>query len=68
MTFKQAWRKLPACITGTDPLGHTTIADLYSLVLLQVDLYLEGDESDITTQRQLEQCQRYVEMTRPQSP
>jgi hypothetical protein len=58
--FKTALYELPNCITGYDALTHLTPDDLAWLVLLQIDLREEGEESDIKTNRQLVQCRRYV--------
>ena len=63
MTFKQAVRELPKCITGIDFVGqHKTIADLVASVQFQIDIYCEGEpERDIWTQKDLGRCRKYVE-------
>lgn len=58
--FKQALKAMPRCIGGIDPWIHETPADLAFLALLQLDLYEEGEESDIRTRRQYLAAKRFV--------
>ena len=59
-TFELALGELPQCIQGYDALSHFTPEDLAWLVLLQVDLYHEGEDSEIHTKTELRECERYV--------
>ena len=47
-------------IGGFDPLSHTSPGDLWSLVLLEVDLFDEGEETDIKSRRQYAMAKRYL--------
>ena len=47
--FEKAYAEMPDYISGYDPFNHKTADDLGWLVLLQCDLYEEGEESDIRT-------------------
>lgn len=58
--FKKALKTIPRCIKGFDYFVHKSPADLAWLVLLQVDLYKEGDDSEIKTISELRQCELYV--------
>lgn len=64
MDFDKAFKKLPSFITGFDQFHHKTAEDLGWLVLLQIDLYKEGEESDITNHRQLKQAEKYIDMVK----
>lgn len=56
-------RPLPGFIGNWDPLQEQTQEYFDSLVSLQVDLYVEGELSDIQTTRQLKQARAYLEKT-----
>ncbi len=58
--FKTAFNRLPACIGGFDAFNHKTVEDLGWLVLLEVDLYHEGEETDIRNRRDYKACQNYL--------
>jgi hypothetical protein len=60
-TFDQAFRALPACLQGFDPLRHKTVADLVAMAQFEVDLYNEGDDGcDIHTWKQLAKVSAYI--------
>lgn len=58
--FQKAFDEMPLCVGGFDGLRHDSPADCAWLVQMQVDLWDEGEESDIKTKRQYEQCKRYL--------
>ena len=58
--FEKAFDAMPDYITGYDPFYHKTAEDLGWLVLLQCDLYEEGEESDIRTQSMYRRCLGFV--------
>jgi len=58
--FDAAFKELPKCCRGFDPWYHKTCSDLAWLVLLQVDLYDENEDSEIKNMREYQQCKRYV--------
>ncbi len=58
--FKTALNRLPACIHGYDWAYHKTPEDLGWLVLLQVDLIHEGEDSEIRNNRDYKACQNYL--------
>jgi hypothetical protein len=45
--FRVALDKKPVFMMGFDSLSHTTLKDLHWLTIHEVDLYDEGEESDI---------------------
>ena len=59
--FQQALKELPDFILGYDSFAHRDPDDLAWLVLLQIDLWHEGEDSEIKTVKQLNQCIDYVE-------
>jgi len=58
--FEKAYKELPAYCNGYDSLYHKTANDLAWLVLLQIDLFDEGEDSEIRNIRQYNQCKKYV--------
>lgn len=60
ITMAEAEKEMPALIGGIDYWYHKTPADLGWLVLLQLDLYFEGEDSEIKTKGDLKRCQRYL--------
>jgi hypothetical protein len=59
--FEKALKQLPDCIGGLDLVGHhKTVSDLVYLVQFEMDLYYEGETTDIQNSRDLLACQRFV--------
>lgn len=48
------------CAGGIDPLQHKTISDFVRLVQHELDMYEEGEETDIQTAKQLAECKRFI--------
>lgn len=65
--YRKALNNLPRCIGGIDYAYHVTVDDLVFLVEHEINLFNEGEESDIYTQTQLKQCSRYVDKWSPLS-
>lgn len=59
--FEKAFKAMPRCVGGFDALTHFNVDDLVFLTQLQMDLFEEGEESDIKNRRQYEQCKKYVQ-------
>lgn len=47
-------------IGGFDSLNHTSVNDLWFLVLREIDLFDEGEETDIKDARQLNKARRFI--------
>jgi hypothetical protein len=47
LTFAQLVDRMPAALGGLDPLSHKTPDDLAWMARHEIDLYEEGEESDI---------------------
>jgi hypothetical protein len=59
--FDMAVARMPRCLGGFDPVGqHKTLADLRFMAQTQVDLYHEGEVSDISSTRQLHAVKGYI--------
>jgi hypothetical protein len=58
--FEEALKNMPECIYGYDPFNHKTANDLAWLVLLQIDLFQEGEDSEIRTKSDLIKCKNFV--------
>lgn len=66
MTFKQALKRLPRCAEGNfDFLSHKTIADLRFIVRHELDLWEEGQETDIRTAQDVAACRRFLDQIHP---
>lgn len=48
------------CMGGYDPLQHKTEEDLRALVLHEIDLYEEDEESEIKTPAQYKECKYFI--------
>ena len=59
--FYTALNELPDYIGGYDSFSHHTPADLAWLVLLQMDLYNEGEDTEIKTKAMYRRCKKYVD-------
>ncbi len=58
ITFDQAMKKSPRLLmNGFDPLAHTTVRDLFHLAQHELDLYEEGEPTDIKTRKQFHAVQ-----------
>ncbi len=63
MTFEAARKKLPGVLIGSyDPLTHRTVSDLRYLACHELDLFYEGEETDIKTNRQLNQVRDFLSL------
>lgn len=62
MTFKQALKTMPSCVNGFDPMTHTRIEDLAWLTQHELDLYLEGEDSDIRNQKDLGKAKAFYQL------
>lgn len=59
--FAAALKKLPSCAMGNfDPLTHTTIADLRYCVQHELDMFYEGEDSEIQNTREADKCRAYL--------
>lgn len=58
--FTKAFKAVPMCCNGFDAMHQTTVADLVFMVQHEIDLYEEGDETDIRNGRDLKACRRFV--------
>jgi len=60
-SFDIAVKKMPVLLFASfDPLSHKTIADLRALGQHEINLFNEGEESDILNSRQLASIERWV--------
>ena len=55
--------KYPNWWTGFDPFHHKTQSDIDWSILHEVDLYREGEDSDIKTKAQLKEAKVYAART-----
>jgi hypothetical protein len=63
MTFAQAKQRLPIALAGSfDPQTHKTIADLAFLARFELDLYEQGEETDIRDRAEYRRVKRYLAM------
>ena len=54
---------LPIAVIGTyDPLQHKTVEDLCALVQHELDLFEEGEDTDIKNIRDVLACQKFLKM------
>ena len=53
--FRVALAKMPTFMGGFDPCQHTTLEDLRWMTIHEVDLYEEGEESDIRSAADLKE-------------
>jgi hypothetical protein len=61
MTFEEALKIMPNFLSGgLDPCSHKTAADLGNLAEHQMDMYDEGEDSDITTSQEREQARQFL--------
>jgi L-ribulose-5-phosphate 3-epimerase UlaE len=62
MTFEAALKKVPACAIGNVDLvgGHKTVADLRYCVRHELDMWEEGQETDIKSKRDVEACRQFL--------
>ncbi len=61
MTFYAAFHRLPMCVVGNfDPLVHKTVADLRYIVRHELDMFEEGQETDIRTKRSEQACRKFL--------
>lgn len=64
-SFAEAYKAMPSFIAD-DPLGHTTISDLHFLVQHEIDLFTEGENNEISsdrrgvTKRRLNACKNFL--------
>lgn len=58
--FNKAMGELPNYIGGYDPFVHKTPNDLAWVVSLQVDLFDEGEDSEVRTAAMRKRCVRYI--------
>lgn len=58
--FESALNRVPECCGAYDSFYHHTIDDLRYMVQLEVDLWAEGEESDILSVKQLNECKRFI--------
>lgn len=64
-SFEEALNALPNFIGGIDLLGqHKTIADLAFRVRHEIDLWVEGEENEISCPRQTDTTKRYQKCIR----
>jgi hypothetical protein len=61
MTFYAAFHRLPMCVVGNfDALTHKTVADLRYIVQHELDMFREGQETDILTKRDERLCRKFL--------
>lgn len=58
--FKQALRAFPKFLMSFDALSHKTTSDLVFLARHELDLYEEGEETDIRTPAELAKVRQFV--------
>lgn len=59
--FYRAFGEMPECICGGfDPCAHTSIADLVNIARHELDLYQEGEETDITSAIDEDQVKKFI--------
>lgn len=58
--FDNAFKKFPDFIGGLDPLADKTVTDLVNRVQFEIDLYEEGEDSDIKNFKHMEQAKKYI--------
>lgn len=63
MTFKEVHKKIPVVLYASfDPKAHTTIGGLRALARHELDLFEEGEETDIRTTRQLNAVRKFLHL------
>lgn len=69
-SFDLALKQLPESCRGKyDPLSHKSVADLIYCAQHELDMYEEGEESDIKSDREAQKVRYYIKafkMTNPQ--
>lgn len=61
MDFETAVNRMPTALQRSyDPLNHTSVRDLAYLTAHELDLYAEGEESDIRTPREAREAHEYL--------
>lgn len=61
MTFEQARKALPGTVLlNLDPMTHTTVDDLAFIAQFELDLYEEGEPTEIKTAAQANAVRRYI--------
>lgn len=63
-TFEKALEEMPDCLMGYDPFQQKTIDDLIWMGQHEIDLYEEGEETDIENKRQLGQVRKWMSKMR----
>lgn len=58
--FEKARKQVPGCCLGFDAFQHKTISDLVFMVQHEIDLYDEGETTDIEDRDDLRQCRAFV--------
>lgn len=59
--FEKAFQEMPECAMGNyDPLEHKTVEDLVFCAQHELDMYEEGEETDISTTRQVKQVRAFI--------
>jgi hypothetical protein len=66
MTFDTLLKRMPLCLAGSlDVVGqHRTASDLAWLAQHEIDLFDEGEESDIRNSRERDSAVRFMELCR----
>lgn len=59
--FEAALRDLPLAVFGSyDALYHKTVSDLVWIAQHELDLYEEGEETDIRSKAQVAQVRKFI--------
>jgi len=69
MTYDAAVKALPGALIGSyDPRSHLTVAALLRMAQHEIDLWNEGEETDIRSAREANAVRRYMAQLSPGSP
>lgn len=62
-TFDLALKQLPrVCMGNYDPLAHTTVQDLVYCAQHELDMYEEGEETDIKSAKQAQKVRDFIQV------
>lgn len=64
-SFDEIRKAMPRCVGGYDPMSHKMVNDLVWLARHELDLYQEGEETDIRTSKQAQAVRSFIQKFGP---
>lgn len=65
MTVAQLFKRMPKCLVGSyDALRHKTPTDFAALAEHELDLFQEGEDTDIRNERDRLACVKFLQLCR----